>query len=104
MQNEKYLDVDGIRTRYFEAGSGPTVILFHGGHFGSHDAADCAEDWSLNFDGLAKWFHVIAVDRIGQGFTDNPKRDDDYTYAAVIDHAYRFIKTLGLTNLVRSEL
>jgi len=57
-------------------------VLFHGGHFGSHDAADCAEDWSLNFDGLAERFHVYAVDKIGQGFTDNPQRDEDYTMAA----------------------
>jgi pimeloyl-ACP methyl ester carboxylesterase len=71
-------------------------VLFHGGHFGSHDAADCAEDWSLNFDGLAEWFHVYAVDKIGQGFTDNPKRDEDYTMAAVVQHAYAFLKTLGL--------
>lgn len=60
MKNEKYIDIEGIRTRYFEAGSGPHLVLFHGGHFGSHDAADCAEDWSLNFDGLAQWFHVAA--------------------------------------------
>jgi 2-hydroxy-6-oxonona-2,4-dienedioate hydrolase len=96
MTNEKFIDVDGIRTRYFEKGTGPAVVLFHGGHFGSHDAADCADDWSLNFDGLAEWFHVYAVDKIGQGFTDNPKRDEDYTMAAVVQHAYAFLKTLGL--------
>jgi 2-hydroxy-6-oxo-6-(2'-carboxyphenyl)-hexa-2,4-dienoate hydrolase len=96
MTNENFIDVDGIRTRYFERGSGPTVVLFHGGHFGSHDAADCADDWSLNFNALAKWFHVLAVDKIGQGFTDNPKTDDDYTIAAVVQHAYGFLKTLGL--------
>jgi 2-hydroxy-6-oxo-6-(2'-carboxyphenyl)-hexa-2,4-dienoate hydrolase len=96
MTNENFIDVDGIRTRYFERGSGPTVVLFHGGHFGSHDAADCADDWSLNFNALAKWFHVLAVDKIGQGFTDNPKTDDDYTMAAVVQHAYGFLKTLGL--------
>jgi pimeloyl-ACP methyl ester carboxylesterase len=99
MTGEKYIDVDGIKTRYFEKGSGPVVVLFHGGHFGSHDAADCAEDWSLNFDGLAEWFHVFAVDKIGQGFTDNPKRDEDYTMAAVVQHAYGFLKTLGLRNV-----
>ena len=71
-------------------------MLFHGGHFGSHDAADGADDWSLNFDGLAQWFHVYAVDKIGQGFTDNPKRDEDYTMAAVVQHAYGFLKALGL--------
>lgn len=96
MTGEKFVDVDGIRTRYFEKGSGPVVVLFHGGHFGSHDAADCAEDWSLNFDGLAQWFKVFAVDKIGQGFTDNPKRDEEYTMAAAVQHAYGFLKALGL--------
>src|SRR5262245_29629646 len=71
MTGEKFVDVDGIRTRYFEKGSGPVIVLFHGGHFGSHDAADCADDWSLNFDDLSRWFHIFAVDKIGQGFTDN---------------------------------
>jgi pimeloyl-ACP methyl ester carboxylesterase len=99
MTGEKYVDVDGIKTRYFEKGSGPLVVLFHGGHFGSHDAADCSEDWSLNFDGLAERFHAFAVDKIGQGFTDNPKRDEDYTMAAVVQHAYGFLKTLGLRNV-----
>ena len=84
MTGEKYIDVDGIKTRYFDKGSGPVVVLFHGGHFGFHDAADCAEDWSLNFDGLSERFHVFAVDKIGQGFTDNPKRDEDYTSARAI--------------------
>ena len=96
MTGEKFIDVDGIRTRYFEAGTGPVIVLFHGGHFGSHDAADCAEDWSLNFDGLAEWFHVYAVDKIGQGFTDNPQRDEDYTMAMVVQHAFGFLKALGL--------
>jgi 2-hydroxy-6-oxo-6-(2'-carboxyphenyl)-hexa-2,4-dienoate hydrolase len=96
MDGEKFIDVDGIRTRYFEAGSGPPVVLFHGGHFGSHDAADCADDWSLNFADLAQWFHVFAVDKLGQGFTDNPKTDEDYTMAAVVQHAHGFLKTLGL--------
>ncbi len=96
MIDEKFIDVNGIRTRYFEKGAGPIVVLFHGGHFGSHDAADCAEDWSLNFDGLAQWFHVYAVDKIGQGYTDNPKRDEDYTMATVVQHAYGFLKALGL--------
>lgn len=99
MTNEKFVDVDGIKTRYFEKGDGPVVVLFHGGHFGSHDCADCADDWGLNFDGLAKWFHVFAVDKLGQGHTDNPKRDEDYTMAAVVRHAYGFLKALGLRNV-----
>ena len=30
LSNEKYVDVDGGRTRYFEKGEGETVILLHG--------------------------------------------------------------------------
>jgi hypothetical protein len=30
-------------------------------------------DWQSGF--------MFAVDKIGQGFTDNPKRDEDYTMA-----------------------
>ena len=99
MTGEKFIDVDGIRTRYFEQGKGPVLVLFHGGHFGSHDCADCAEDWSLNFAGLAQWFHVFAVDKIGQGHTDNPQSDQDYTMAAVVRHAYGFLKASGLRDV-----
>ena len=92
----KFVDVDGIETRYFEKGSGETVVLFHGGNFGSHHGADCAADWNLNFDGLAAECRVIAVDKIGQGYTDNPETDDDYTMARVVSHALGFLDALDL--------
>ncbi|MBM3487025.1 MAG: alpha/beta hydrolase [Alphaproteobacteria bacterium] len=92
----KFIDVDGIRTRYFEKGTGEPMLLVHGGNMGSPHAADCAADWNLNFDGLAKHFRVIAVDKIGQGLTDNPKRDDDYTMHATVQHVYGFMKALKL--------
>ena len=92
----KFVDVDGINTRYFAKGSGETVVLFHGGNFGSHHGADCAADWNLNFDGLAEECRVIAVDKIGQGYTDNPETDDDYTMARVVSHALRFLEVLDL--------
>ncbi len=92
----KFVDVDGINTRYFEQGSGETVVLFHGGNFGSHHGADCAADWNLNFDGLAEECRAIAVDKIGQGYTDNPETDDDYTMARVVSHALGFLDALDL--------
>ena len=92
----RFVDVDGINTRYFDKGEGRTVVLFHGGNFGSPHGADCAADWNLNFDGLAQDFRVIAVDKIGQGFTDNPASDDDYTMASVVSHALRFLEVLDL--------
>ncbi|MDE0028593.1 MAG: alpha/beta hydrolase [Deltaproteobacteria bacterium] len=94
--DEKFVDVNGIRTRYFEKGSGENLVLIHGGVFGSNDAADCGLDWGLNFDALARWFHVYALDKLGQGLTDNPPSDDDYTMAATVRHAIGFIEALKL--------
>ncbi len=95
MKNEKFTDVDGIRTRYFDEGAGEVMVLFHGSSFGQQDNVDCAENWDLNWDGFAESFHVYAVDKLGQGFTDNPK-SDDYTIRAVVQHAYGFINAMGL--------
>ena len=95
MTGEKFVDVDGIRTRYFEKGSGEIVVLFHGGYFGSTASANSADDWDLNFDGLARWFRVFAVDRLGQGYTGNPA-NDDYTMDAVVRHAAAALHALGI--------
>ncbi len=95
MKNEKFVDVNGIRTRYFDEGTGEALVLFHGGNFGNDDNVDCAENWDLNWDGFARSFHVYAPDKIGQGYTDNPK-NDDYTIQSVINHAYDFILAVGL--------
>ena len=98
MTGERFIDVGGIRTRYFEKGRGEALVLFHGSHFGTTDACDSAIDWELNFDSLAQWFRVIAVDKLGQGHTDNPKGDDGYTMAGVVGHAHRFLVAMGLEN------
>jgi pimeloyl-ACP methyl ester carboxylesterase len=92
----KFVDVGGIRTRYFDKGKGETVVLLHGSNFGADLSADCAANWSRNFDGLAEWAHVIALDRLGQGYTDNPKTLDDYTMDGVVKHVAGFIRKLGL--------
>ncbi|MBI4322421.1 MAG: alpha/beta hydrolase [Chloroflexi bacterium] len=93
MDNPKFINVGGIRTRYFEAGSGEPLVLVIGGVPGSYYSAD---HWSLNFDGLAEHFHVYAVDKLGQGFTDNPKSDGEYTMSAVIEHFFGFLRALDI--------
>ncbi len=89
----KFVNVDGIRTRYFEGGSGQPMLLVHGGNFGSNISALA---WTPIFDHLAQHFHVYALDKLGQGYTDNPKGDDDYTMKATIAHVYSFLETLGI--------
>jgi 2-hydroxy-6-oxo-6-(2'-carboxyphenyl)-hexa-2,4-dienoate hydrolase len=97
MQNPKFVDVDGIKTRYFAAGKGHPFVLIHGGHFGN---TYNAYHWSLNFDGLSANFHVHAVDKLGQGYTDNPKNDADYTMAKTIEHVYRFLGAVGINRAI----
>ena len=69
----KFIDVDGIRTRYYELGSGVPVVLCHGSNW---EGAASANTWTLNLGGLAKSFHVYAADTLGTGMTDNPARDE----------------------------
>lgn len=95
LSDPKYVDVDGIRTRYFDKGEGEPMVLVHGGHMGTF-AADLADDWDTNFDALSEHYRVYALDKLGMGFTDNPKTDDGYTIQAQTDHVSRFMETLGI--------
>ena len=63
-----------MRTRYYEAGVGDPLVLIHGGQFATVSSLDC---WSRNLEALAGRFRVIAFDRLGEGFTDNPKTGAD---------------------------
>ncbi len=94
MDNPKFVTVDGIKTRYFEAGKGDNLVLISGGKFGTFYNA---YHWSLNFDELSRHFHVYAFDKLGMGFTDNPKSDGEYTMDAMIEHARGFLRALGIT-------
>ena len=90
----KYVDVKGIRTRYLEAGAGDPLLLVHGNHFGSNCTAN---NWGLNIiDSFAKSFHVLAIDKIGSGFTDNPKSDKEYVIGTTVQHCYDFLNTMQL--------
>lgn len=92
----KFVDVDGIRTHYWDKGTGPALLLLHGGQ--PTGKAGGALTWLRNFDGLAEHFHVYAIDRIGQGLTDNPKTREDYEhyYERVAEHAWGFVEALGI--------
>ena len=94
MGPERWLDADGVKTRYFDAGQGAPVVLIHGGNFGSADGLT-ARSWDLNFGVLAQYANAIAFERLGQGFTGLPKRDADYTMDASVQHSAAFLRALG---------
>lgn len=98
MPEARWLDVDGIRTRYFDRGSGPVLLLVYGGNFGSPDSASSAATWEPVIDGLSDRFRVVVPDKLGQGHTDNPA-GDDYTMDAVARHLTRFTDMLDLRDV-----
>jgi 2-hydroxy-6-oxonona-2,4-dienedioate hydrolase len=93
----KFVDVNGIRTRYFDGGTGEALVLVHGGQW---PATSSADGWAPVFDHLAANFHVYAFDKLGHGFTDNPKTDADFSMDAIIAHAYGFIQAMGIRRAV----
>ena len=93
-----WINVEGVRTRYFDRGSGPVVLLVYGGNFGSADSASSAATWEPVIDGLCGRFRVVAPDKLGQGHTDNPV-GDAYTMDAVAEHLARFLDALDLRDV-----
>jgi 4,5:9,10-diseco-3-hydroxy-5,9,17-trioxoandrosta-1(10),2-diene-4-oate hydrolase len=78
MVDERYIDIDGVRTRYVAEGIGSPVLLIHG--FG-----EFLEVWGYNIAPLAEHFSVYALDLPGHGLSGEPR--DDYT----LDYAARFV-------------
>ena len=91
----KFVDVNGVKARYYEAGAGEPMLLIHGGSTGGSSTANV---WSRNMTGLAKRFHVFAIDRLGSGLSGNPA-NHDYGNAAQVEFVYGFIKAMKLSQI-----
>jgi pimeloyl-ACP methyl ester carboxylesterase len=64
-----FVEVDGVRIHYVEAGRGEPVLLIHGLN---------ASTFSFRYtiSELARHYRVVAVDRMGCGFSDRPAGGD----------------------------
>lgn len=74
--HSRFVDIDGVRVHYQEAGDpkAPALVLIHG--FASSTLV-----WSKVFLPLAEaGFHVIAIDMLGFGYSGKP-RNAEYTIA-----------------------
>jgi pimeloyl-ACP methyl ester carboxylesterase len=81
------VEVEGLRIAYRRAGSGPVLLLVHGGLGDSRD-------WRRQLQGLADEFTVVAWDAPGCGGSDDPPasfRLPDYA-----DCLAGFVAALGL--------
>lgn len=86
---EKYAEIDGLKIRYLEEGTGPEVLLLHGASLGSS-----ADVWERNLSALASYgLRVIAYDQPGFGGSDNP---EDYSVAYRRRFILQFMDALGI--------
>ncbi len=61
-----FVEVDGIRMHYRDAGRGPTIVLLHG-------ASANLRDFNASiFEPLSRTYRVIAIDRPGHGYSERP--------------------------------
>jgi 2-hydroxymuconate-semialdehyde hydrolase len=84
--------VGDIETHFLEAGSGPELVLLHGGEHG----ASAEITWKHNIEYFAQWFHIIAPDMLGWGGTDKIYNFSDPA-GYRIRHIKRLLEILGVT-------
>ena len=84
-----FADIDGVRTRYAEAGSvdKPHAILLHGtgGHW---------ETFAPNLAALSEHYHCVAIDLVGNGFSGKP--DYDYEIAVYVRQILAVMDRFGM--------
>ena len=80
--------VFGQRIAFYEAGTGPTLVLVHG------FASQAAFDWGQVIPSLAQHYHVLALDQIGFGASDKPAID--YSIQTFVDFLGEFLRTRGV--------
>jgi 2-hydroxymuconate-semialdehyde hydrolase len=88
---DKYIEVDGVKTHYIEAGQGETIVLFHGALLWA-----CGEmNYGPIMKPLGKHFRVIAPDLVGFGLTPG-RGPQDYPGYAQGNFLIKFLETMGI--------
>ena len=89
--HSRFIEIDGVRVHYQEAGEKgrPVLVLIHG--FASSTLV-----WSKVFLNLAEaGFRVIAIDLLGYGYSGKP-RNGEYTIAGQASLLVRLLERLGI--------
>src|SRR5829696_6080969 len=94
-EHSRFIDVDGVRVHYQDAGdeSSPALVLIHG--FASSTLV-----WSKVFLRFAQQgYRVIAVDMLGYGYSAKP-RNGEYTIAGQAKLLMRLLDCLGIRQAI----
>jgi pimeloyl-ACP methyl ester carboxylesterase len=106
MRQGSFVDVDGIRTHYLEAGRDhrgkrPSLLLLHSAEYGG--AAEFS--WEFNLEALGAYHHVLAPDHLGFGLTDKIF-DFNGQFNRRIAHIRRFLELMetGSVHVIASSM
>lgn len=90
----RFVDVDGVRVFYREAGplDAPVLLLLHGFPSASHQ-------YRRLIDALGTQYHLVAPDYPGFGHTETPA-DFTYSFDTLTDVTEGFVQALGLSRFV----
>jgi 4,5:9,10-diseco-3-hydroxy-5,9,17-trioxoandrosta-1(10),2-diene-4-oate hydrolase len=86
---DQYVEIQGIKTRYWKAGSGQrTIVLVHG-------FTGSLLEWVSNMPVMAQTYTVYALDLPGHGRTGKPSVTYDYDFfASFLNH---FFQAMGIS-------
>jgi pimeloyl-ACP methyl ester carboxylesterase len=87
---ECWMEMDGARLRYLQAGSGPPLILLHG-------LLGYSFSWRFAIPALAPYATVYAPDMMGAGFSDRVA-GLDHTMRGTALRMLHFIERLGVSS------
>jgi pimeloyl-ACP methyl ester carboxylesterase len=95
---DRYIQVAGINTRYWQMGdSGSNIILLHGGN-GS------IEFWLYNIATLAEYHQIYAFDMVGSGKSDCPDASYSLTYQAEFLLGFMSALNIDATTLIGNSM
>ena len=80
-------DINGYRAHYYKSGTGPPVLLLHGG-------ASDSRDWLETMNSLSNSFTFYAPDLLG--FGQNDRNGDGYYLSEFVDFVRGFMDSVGL--------
>lgn len=87
----RFLPVDGQRLHYVDEGSGEPILMLHGNPTWSYLYRHLIAD-------LRSSYRCVALDHLGFGFSDKPRRGD-YSMRAHTQRLGNFVSKLGLTGV-----
>jgi 2-hydroxy-6-oxonona-2,4-dienedioate hydrolase len=85
----RFVDVDGIRTRYYMAGAGRPLLLIHG-------VGSSADTWVRCLEQLGERHAVYAPDLVGHGFSDAVDFAGASPQSVQLHHLFGFVDAMGL--------